>query len=92
VKINYGINRRRPQPLKRSRIEHKCGSLEMDGDWNCGDFHKRIRHAIYQAHPGWSITGYALASKPISPYVCSGCGSQDPDIHFGTCDEGEYIG
>ena len=65
MKINYGINRRTPRPGNKKRLEHRNGQIEIDGDWNSSTFHGQLRQRIIGAHPGWSITGYAIAPEEL---------------------------
>lgn len=66
MKINYGINRRCGVPGDRKRMKHKNGHLNMEGDWENQTFHGQIRQEIQQRHPGWSITGYAVAPEEVT--------------------------
>lgn len=65
MKINYGIHRRSDKPGARRRLEHRNHQLEMDGDWNRQTFHGQIKQRIHRKHPGWSITGYAIAPEEL---------------------------
>lgn len=73
LRINYGVNRRRPGGKSKRDIEHKNGKLEVLGyaeaDWDTDDedkgneVHSAIRAAIVAANQGWAITGYAVIRK-----------------------------
>lgn len=62
MKINYGINRRMQG---KKGIEHPNHVLIMPdyAIWEASDTQAQIKKMIIEKHPGWNITGYALAEE-----------------------------
>jgi hypothetical protein len=56
LRVNYGISRR-----KGKGIEHSQGKIRIKGNWELDDTHDKIKRIIFKRHPGWLITGYAIA-------------------------------
>ncbi len=71
MKVNYGVNRPVAHKGKRRLLKHRNGKLDFplytDDDWESADVHQQIRRVIRDENPGWSITGYALASAAAKP-------------------------
>ena len=61
LRINYGINRRRPGSPRKTDIEHKNGKMTITGRWDSDETHRQIRSMICENNPGWLITGYCLS-------------------------------
>ncbi len=79
MRINYGINRKKPN----GKLEHSNHSCNIPGDWEDPAFHKVIRAHIQEQNPGWSITGYAIAGSELRQfdvwtegYCCTGASSR----------------
>jgi phage FluMu protein Com len=74
LRINYGINRRRPGARRRA-IENDCGKLEVTGDWGDDNTHGGIRYRILRRHP--NPEGYPewLAAQPddVVAGIAAGC-------------------
>ncbi len=67
MKINYGVNRRRPPAHGRRRcLQHRNGKIDLpqytEDDWDSEDVQQKIRRIIRDENPGWDITGYAIAT------------------------------
>ncbi len=60
ISVNYAINRRR----RRGGFEHSSGKLVITGDWRSEKTQAGIFRKIVALHPGWMVTGWALADTP----------------------------
>lgn len=59
VTINYGINHR----LYGRHFSHRNGTMRIKGDWSSDSTQQKIKRIIIKRHPGWNITGWALAEN-----------------------------
>ncbi len=59
IRVNYGINQRG----RGNYFSHENGKMRINGAWADDATHEKIKRIIRSRHPGWNITGWALAKK-----------------------------
>lgn len=57
IRVNYSISHR----LHGQHFLNRNGTIRIKGEWQEGATQEKIKHIIAHRHPGWNITGWALA-------------------------------
>lgn len=57
MKINYGIWKYETIKSRKKTISQN-GNMEVEGNWDDKDFHKKVMDVIREKHPGWMVHGY----------------------------------